>query len=231
MINGQYSILRYSSNSGTEIEINATFFEELKGVSGSAVFVDISGSFDESTVCIARVTASIITKAEISNIFGKNVNMSADVIVSDIFLSNLYGKIDASQNFYIETLFPEYLLSHSYLSSNIPAHFTSLDDVSGKCYASKNITDISFFGTEIILATVSGGTVEDLILSINVSIPPGGELRIDSDNYTVLLDGENVLYSQSGYWPILSRELSTMTIDSGTGGEISGEIVFSERWL
>ena len=81
------------------------------------------------------------------------------------------------------------------------------------------------------MGTVGGGTVEDFVLTVDITIPAGGELRIDSENYTVTLNGENVLYAQSGYWPILSRELAQMTVDSGTGGEMTGEIVYAERWL
>ena len=68
-------------------------------------------------------------------------------------------------------------------------------------------------------------------MEINVQLKPGSELRIDTENYTVLLDGKNILYLQSGDWPELSRDLAYITIDSLSGGTLTGEIVYSERWL
>lgn len=231
MINGQYSLLRYSANIGSSIDVEESFAEELKGVSGSAVFIDIVDGFDEAAVCLGRVTASVITTADVVNQMGHDVSMMANSVVEDVFISSVLETARASQDIYLDVVSDTDVRSTCYLSFDTPASLSSSEDVFGSSSACKNITDSGIFPTEILLSDVGGGTGEDFLLSIGISIPPGGELRIDSDNYTVTLNGENVLYAQSGYWPILSRELAQMTIDSGTGGEMAGEIVFAERWL
>lgn len=231
MINGQYSLLRYSANIGASIDIEDTFSEELKGVSGTAVFIEVADGFDEAAVCLGRVTASVITTADIQNQMNHDVSMMANSVVEDTFISFVFETVRASKNIYLDVVSNTDVRSTCYLSVDTPTSLSSSEDVFGSSFACKNITDSGIFPTEILLSDVGGGTLEDFLLSIGISIPPGGELRIDSENYTVTLNGENVLYAQSGYWPILSRELAQMTIDSGTGGEITGEIVFAERWL
>lgn len=231
MINGQYSLLRYSANIGPSIDIEESFSEELKGVSGTAVFMDVADSFDEAAVCLGRVTASVITTADVPNQMNHDVSMNANSIVEDAFYSSLNETAKASQDIYVIAVSSTDILALSYLSVDTPTSLSAEESVFGASRVCKNITDSATYPTEVLLGTVSGGTVEDLVLTLDVTIPPGGELRIDSENYTVTLNGQNVLYAQSGYWPILSRELAQMTIDSGTGGKMTGEIVYSERWL
>ena len=231
MINGQYSLLRYSANIGSSIDVEESFSEELKGVSGTAVFIEVADGFDEAAVCLGRVTASVITTADILNQMNHDVFMMANSVVEDTFISFVFETVRASQDIYLNVVSDTDVRSTCYLSVDTPTSLSSSEEVFGSSSACKNITDSGIFPTEILLSDVGGGTVEDFLLSIGISIPPGGELRIDSENYTVTLNGENVLYAQSGYWPVLSRELAQMTVDSGTGGKMTGEIVFAERWL
>lgn len=231
MINGRYSLTRYSANIGADIEVADSFADSMRGVAGSAVFIDISDVYDETATCRGRITASLITSATINTILAHSVSMVANVDVSDDMTSNMYGEPYSSQNIYDAVSFINDVIGSSYLSINIHTSFDTSGTVLGSSAICKNLSDSEIFATEVFLSTVVGGTVEDFVLAIDISIPPGGELRIDSDNYTVLLNGENVLYAQSGYWPVLSRELTQMTVDSGTGGEMTGEIVYSELWL
>lgn len=231
MINGRYSLTRYSANIGADIEVADSFVDSMRGVAGSAVFIDISDVYDETATCRGRITASLITSATINTILAHSVSMVANVDVSDDMTSNMYGEPYSSQNIYDAVSFINDATGSSYLSINIHTSFDTSGTVLGSSAICKNISDSEIFATEVFLSTVVGGTVEDFVLAIDISIPPGGELRIDSDNYTVLLNGENVLYAQSGYWPVLSRELTQMTVDSGTGGEMTGEMVYAERWL
>lgn len=68
-------------------------------------------------------------------------------------------------------------------------------------------------------------------ISIGVTIPPGGTLVIDCENYTVYLDGVNVYKFYSGDWLQLSRDTLSVAVDSGTGGTLSGTLSYVERYL
>lgn len=69
------------------------------------------------------------------------------------------------------------------------------------------------------------------VVLMQVTIPPGGELRLDSDVFLAMLDGENVLYAQSGDWINVSRELLRLIVESATGGDLEGQIIYTERYL
>lgn len=66
---------------------------------------------------------------------------------------------------------------------------------------------------------------------IDITLPPGGEIRIDSETYRALMNGENILYAQSGDWLTLSRELLYFDIESASGGDLMGTIIYTERYL
>ena len=68
-------------------------------------------------------------------------------------------------------------------------------------------------------------------ISIGVTIPPGGTLVVDCENYTVYLDGVNVYKFYSGDWLQLSRDTLSIAVDSGTGGALSGTLSYVERYL
>ena len=68
-------------------------------------------------------------------------------------------------------------------------------------------------------------------ISIGVTIPPGGTLVVDCENYTVYLDGVNVYKFYSGDWLQLSRDTLSVAVDSGTGGALSGTLSYVERYL
>ena len=69
------------------------------------------------------------------------------------------------------------------------------------------------------------------VAKVEITIPPGGELRLDSDIFTAMLDGENVLYAQSGDWINVSRELLRLIVENATGGALEGQIIYTERFL
>lgn len=85
--------------------------------------------------------------------------------------------------------------------------------------------------SEILTVRPDASLQEEQSVLIRVSLPAGSELRIDSERYTVTLDGENILHLQEGDWLMLDRELCEVTVDSGVGAKLSGKMVWVERYL
>lgn len=83
----------------------------------------------------------------------------------------------------------------------------------------------------LVVMITTAGTVRESVFDMQVTIPPGGELRLDSDVFLAMLDGENVLYAQSGDWINVSRELLRLIVESATGGDLEGQIIYTERYL
>ena len=52
-----------------------------------------------------------------------------------------------------------------------------------------------------------------------------------SDVFTVLLNNQNALHTQSGDWINVSRELLRLIIESASGGQLRGQLIYTERYL
>lgn len=85
--------------------------------------------------------------------------------------------------------------------------------------------------TGALMATLDVVSTTSKQISIGVTIPPGGTLVIDCENYTVYLDGVNVYKFYEGNWLQLSRDTISVSVDSGTGGALSGTLSYVERYL
>ena len=68
-------------------------------------------------------------------------------------------------------------------------------------------------------------------ITINVGLPAGGVLRIDTNNYAVTMNGQNMLHLQVGEWVKLSRETQDISVSSGTGGRLEGDVIMTEIYL
>lgn len=89
----------------------------------------------------------------------------------------------------------------------------------------------ALLGTECVIVTAGAAFIDLEVLRISVEIPPGGELVIDTENYTVTLNGENVLHLQEGDWIRVSRELLGLSVSAGTGGALTGTLTAREQYL
>lgn len=89
----------------------------------------------------------------------------------------------------------------------------------------------SYLATTGLYVTAGAIFLDEERIAIACTIPPGGVLRIDTENYTVTLDGENILHLQSGDWPKLARGLQQLLVASGTGGALAGSLTYQEAYL
>lgn len=84
---------------------------------------------------------------------------------------------------------------------------------------------------EIITAIAEAEATDVFSIEIDVTLAPGDTLVIDSDHYTVLHNGENILDKHSGDWVELSRNTRTLLVESGTPATLETSILYTERYL
>lgn len=230
MINGRYSYLKYSANAPTNLSIEEEFYTYLNGVSGAVVTEDVSEFFSENQYCNAIITKSIYAVADIDSelffVCTINKNISSIENIYESFLQN----VEASQNINIVCDFDSTIKELCYLSINFFVEFNIDEKLLSSSSVSSNLL-IDVFMSDVFQSEIVSGTIEEETTSISISIPPGSELRIDTENYTVTLDGENVLYSHSGFWTILTRDIISLSINGTNGGGLNGELIYTERWL
>ena len=66
---------------------------------------------------------------------------------------------------------------------------------------------------------------------LNTTIPPGGELRLNSDAFTALLNGANVLHQHEGDWIFFDRNVRELILHSGTGAPLRGDVLYNWRFV
>lgn len=72
---------------------------------------------------------------------------------------------------------------------------------------------------------------ETLMSFDGMTLPAGGTLIIDAENYNILLNGENAIDKYDGSWLFFDRPLDSVEVDSPTSGNINVSILYRERYL
>lgn len=88
-----------------------------------------------------------------------------------------------------------------------------------------------FTQSAIMLADVSVISIATKQTNIELTIPAGGVLIIDMQNFTAYLDGKNVYKNVSGEWFAISRDTLSLLIDAASGSGLVGTMEYVERYL
>lgn len=230
--NTRFSLARFSANPDANlISVEVTLSDSLVSVAGVAVPVSITSFMTEvlsrgqARGTIAK-TASFSAYAEMQS----TVEGNANILVQPMCSADLQADVFGCRNEVLRLAVSVDLHQRAWGSKTMPFGLSPAEELTGGAFASKNILRECVLGETLSMLSEAGlqGTDE---VSISVIIPPGGELRIDSETFRVLLDGQNVLHAQQGAWIKLSREVLYIDIEAATGGELVGGLLYQERWL
>lgn len=144
--------------------------------------------------------------------------------------AELAARAEAGANISVELDLSTELTSDVVLGADVPLSLALSDALNG---AAQLGADIALEGdlTAILSNSAAAIDITEELTTIAVSLAPGDELRIDSENFTVTLNGVNILHLQEGDWIRLGRGLLAIGVDSGTAGALSGSLICEERWL
>lgn len=229
--NRQYGLLRYSVNpSAREAPVAAGFLEGMNAVIGAAVPVALSARLTEDVQGTVRATVAVVTGFAAASGLLAEVKLSANEAVAAALAETLGAAVTGSKDACLTLTVVSKLDTRVWGSKNIPQAAVLADGLAAAVEGSKNILLEQLLSAA--LAAVTAATTQTTQTALfQLAIPPGGELRIDSGMFTVTLDGQNALHTQSGDWVEVSRELLRLLIESASGGELEGQIVYTERYL
>ena len=211
MFERRYSLAKFSVNLETKtIEIAETFSEALNSVAGVAIPVDVRERYADAVQGYTRGTISVVSTMSATEALSSAVKMSANIVARFTAAERLAAAVQGSKH--------------------IPTIVAAYEALNANGSASKNICT-AFVAADILTAIMDATSQTAEVVLMQVTIPPGGELRLDSDVFLAMLDGENVLYAQSGDWINVSRELLRLIVESATGGALEGQIIYTERYL
>lgn len=228
---GRYSLLRYSVNLAKKsIPISAAFFETLNTVAGSAVEVEFTGKFSENVQGSIQGTIAIASTLSANSGLFTAVKMSADVITAAAMIETLqaaaYGQKDTPASLDAKDM----ISASIWGAKNIHVYLPLADVLTAQTAGSKNIP-APLAVSEILTSILEATSQTTERATFQLTIPPGGELRIDSELFIVLLNGENALHTQSGDWINISRNLLRLIVESASGGQLRGQLIYTERYL
>jgi len=91
--------------------------------------------------------------------------------------------------------------------------------------------EIDPFFASIVMRIDGEQTTETIMELPMLVMQPGSVLVIDSENYTITLDGQNVIHAYQGDWFDFMPELREMAITSNVSGAPRVSVLFEERYL
>lgn len=171
--------------------------------------------------------------------------------LSGVGAGNIKYKIDAYVEFFAQADFAEDILSDLYASQDSYLIYELAEDVDNFSYIgcdswhsvsgaekfynyfwlSANRYERGWVLCEIYSCDVTTARFTSKTVVLNVTIPPGGELIIDSDNFTVMLNGVNAIHTHMGDWVTLCRNTYDLVVSMGQYAPFKAEMIYEERYL
>ena len=217
----RYSLARYSVNQETKtVEIAESFSEAMGAVAGAAIPVDFRDKYAEALQGSARGTVSVISA------FSAASGLFTTAALYEVLRGSMYGQ----KNTPAALAARDTLTAQAQGAKNVPAPLELADRLAAAAAGSKNVPAL-LKGSEVLTSMLEATSQTTERTTLQLTIPPGGELRIDSGLFLVLLDGENALHTQSGDWINISRDLLRLIIESASGGQLRGQLIYTERYL
>lgn len=238
MFNSRFSLTPFSLRTEEEfdLEISVSFSDSLKNVSGFGVSIIVSQNMYDSLMNYTKSIASIIAEFSSSDSLKGTFDGFVGIVLDFNELSNLSSKSSIIKNIEHNQKIEESLESKCYMSKDMfigqgNAGVIFFDEKFLYSIAISKDLVYNLIVTDLLSCDVTSVILENEKITINATIPANGRLEIDSDIFTVLIDGENALHLHSGEWLFLDRDIESISIDSGTGGELTGSIIYNERYL
>lgn len=230
-MDGRYSLSRYSiGRAGRDIPSSLQCSGSLNTVAGAAVPVQSSARFSSVLRGSIQGTAAVISSVPARGEFSVSARISANILSGMRRAGELWSNARAGKDIGRIVKAQGRMEQRIWASKDIPAGLSLWERLFVRPAGSKNIPSaLSGNGVLTILSSASSQTTETA--RIRLTIPPGSELRLDSQLFTALLDGENVLYAQEGDWITLSDRLLRMLVESASGGKLEGQLIYTERYL
>ena len=230
MFGGRFSLTRFNlAGTTTDILIRIAFADQLEGQAGAGSDIRV-----ESMTLSARLEGTGAGAAGIPLVLqvAEGLKAQAGGVAAILIAGGLEGWLEADcavgADYSVLLRLSDSLAGKGTAGANIHFSLPLAEKLEGAAAAGADLYDVVSLQA-LLSSFADAGSLEELVTIILGSIPPGSELRIDSDNFTVTLDGENVLYMQEGDWIDLERQLRGLVINAA--GSLEGEVIYTERYL
>ena len=227
----RFSLHRYSLvSTDNRIEGDVMFASALNAVAGAAVPIDSTAFFGNQALMVSRITATLPAVFSGDASLSTVAEMCANIVGEQLFDCEFSQESNGHKNIYIVSEFDDDLQSFAHAARDLFSKMSAESRLNAIAYGSKTFM-IDHLFSAVLTTLTAAGSQETESATIEVTLPPGAELRIDSNAFTVTLNCENILYLQSGAWINVSRDLLRLDIESASGIGLTGTLIYTERFL
>lgn len=231
---GRFNHIRYNlySVQETEIDIRELMIEVLNSMvtNGENVYV-----YDH---CTERANASVYASAGDILAAALSAALDADVIVASQFAletafeESVFASAHASEDCYISDALAAAISARAEIGSDEKIILALVEGLNASAFASADYFCPLVSMYTSLGAMVASSRFDISYIVLDVVIPPGGTLVIDSDNYVVLVNGENAIDKHGGAWlDELTRNTFDIQIEGESASELTGAILYTPRYL
>lgn len=234
----RYNLSRYNLSKYNRSQAGSETFDKLRAGAVIQAYIGLGQITNDSLwltsqmAGLAQIGSGSFEKAALSAVWSGNG--TGNYIVRN--RQTISASLDA-ENYLspkvLDRLSPAAILSAAAnLSPNVRDSVQASAEIGGEFYLGNVVIDpeaITVYG--IFGAAVTAENLSEVVLTFSCSIPAKGTLVIDSDNFRVLLNGNNAIKYHSGDWiDELCRDTKSIKIESG-GTTLTAEIYYQELWL
>lgn len=238
-----YNLQKYNVK-GSSGEVQLYLLDEFTDLLGASIYTSLDISVTENLTDFASakidLTVGIKSKVDYTDSLSIDVIGNPGTVLDGEFIEKLSSSIKTEKIVYATFGLEEdedkhkeeviFLNAKLTLSKDIFLNDEYEDSLNQKLKLSRDLY-LQFIGTDLLGSKIMANLYDTEQTTINITIPPGGVLEIDSENYTVYLNDENVFDSYTGSWVKLDRDTTDLTLGVGNGRVISGDILYRERYL
>lgn len=230
-MDGKYSFLRYSLGSPErDVESALRCTGNLNVVAGAAVLTYSSSRFTAALQGKVLGSVAVISLIPANGELFVNVRMSANILAEMRRAEFLWPVAYACKNVCRGVFAQEALGAKILACKDIPLLISVVCALFSEAAGSKDVSS-ALSGQGVLNSLPSATSQTTDTTRVLLTIPPGGELRLNSDVFTAMLNGENVLYAQNGDWITLSDKTLRLLVESVSGGGLEGQLIYTERYL
>lgn len=230
-MDGRYSLLRYSlGSSERDVESALCCTGSLNVVAGAAVLTYSSARFTAALQGKILGSVAVISLISANGELSVNARMSANILAEMRRAEFLWSVAYACKNVCRGVFAQEALGAKIWACKDIPLLISAVCALFSEAAGSKDVSS-ALSGQGVLNSLPSATSQTTDTARVLLSIPPDGELRLNSDIFTAMLNGENVLYAQDGDWITLSDKTLRLLVESVSGGGLEGQLIYTERYL
>lgn len=168
--------------------------------------------------------------AEMAESAEQNVSFGAVVFVAPTPSEACAALLKLSENIHITDAPAVELLDAVHIGMDIHFNIAIVEAAQVHAALGEDIIT-SLYSSSVLDGQISTAKFNIKYTTLNVTIPPGGVLVIDSDNFNMYLDGQDVIAKHSGAWVSVNRDTRDILIENPLNANLITNIMFTEKFI